>query len=73
MGCSINNYSQFDRKSYFYPDLPLGYQITQLYRPLNTDGQVTFFIDQYNTTRTIRIQQAHLETDTGKTIHHDHI
>lgn len=73
LGCSINNYSQFDRKSYFYPDLPLGYQITQLYRPLNTDGQVTFFIDQYNTTRTIRIQQAHLETDTGKTIHHDHI
>jgi aspartyl-tRNA(Asn)/glutamyl-tRNA(Gln) amidotransferase subunit B len=49
----------------------MGYQITQLYHPLNTDGEVTFFIDQYTTTRTVRIQQAHVETDTGKTIHNE--
>jgi aspartyl-tRNA(Asn)/glutamyl-tRNA(Gln) amidotransferase subunit B len=67
--CKINETSRFDRKSYFYPDLPMGYQITQLYHPTNTQGQVSFFLDNYTNERTIHIQDAHMENDTGKMIH----
>ena len=67
--CKINEISTFDRKSYFYPDLPMGYQITQLYHPTNTEGQVTFFLDNYTNEKTIHIQDAHMECDTGKMIH----
>jgi aspartyl/glutamyl-tRNA(asn/gln) amidotransferase subunit B len=47
LNCRFNTCSRFDRKSYFYPDLPMGYQITQLYSPINVDGQVAFFLDNY--------------------------
>ncbi|MCX6824301.1 MAG: Asp-tRNA(Asn)/Glu-tRNA(Gln) amidotransferase subunit GatB [candidate division SR1 bacterium] len=67
--CKINEISTFDRKSYFYPDLPMGYQITQLYHPTNTQGQVSFFLDNYTDERTVNIQDAHMENDTGKMIH----
>ena len=67
--CKINEISTFDRKSYFYPDLPMGYQITQLYHPTNTQGQVSFFLDNYTNERTVHIQDAHMENDTGKMIH----
>jgi len=67
--CKINEISTFDRKSYFYPDLPMGYQITQLYHPTNTQGQVSFFLDNYTNEKTINIQDAHMENDTGKMIH----
>lgn len=67
--CKINEISSFDRKSYFYPDLPMGYQITQLYHPTNTKGQVSFFLDNYTDEKTIHIQDAHMENDTGKMIH----
>jgi aspartyl-tRNA(Asn)/glutamyl-tRNA(Gln) amidotransferase subunit B len=67
--CKINEYSSFDRKSYFYPDLPMGYQITQLYHPTNTQGHVSFFLDNYTTKKTIHIQDAHMECDTAKMIH----
>lgn len=67
--CIINEISTFDRKSYFYPDLPMGYQITQLYHPTNTQGQVSFFLDNYTTEKTIHLQDAHMENDTGKMIH----
>ena len=67
--CKINEFSTFDRKSYFYPDLPMGYQITQLYHPTNTQGQVSFFLDNYTNEKTIHIQDAHMENDTGKMIH----
>ena len=69
LNCTINEISTFDRKSYFYPDLPMGYQITQLYHPTNTEGQVSFFLDNYTNEKTIHIQDAHMENDTGKMIH----
>jgi aspartyl-tRNA(Asn)/glutamyl-tRNA(Gln) amidotransferase subunit B len=70
LNCEINTVSQFDRKSYFYPDLPMGYQITQLYKPTNINGQLSFFIDNnYSIERTIHIQDAHMESDTWKMIH----
>ena len=67
--CKINETSTFDRKSYFYPDLPMGYQITQLYHPTNTEGTVNFFLDNYTTEKTVHLQDAHMECDTGKMIH----
>ncbi len=70
LNCKINQPSTFDRKSYFYPDLPMGYQITQLYHPTNIDGEVTFYIDdEYKIEKTIWIRDAHIETDTAKMIH----
>jgi len=69
LDCDVNEISMFDRKSYFYPDLPMGYQITQLHKPTNTDGNVNFFIDSYQKKMSVRIQQAHIEADAGKTIH----
>ncbi len=47
----------------------MGYQITQLTRPLNVDGKIHFFMSDISTEKTIRIQQAHIECDAGKTIH----
>jgi aspartyl-tRNA(Asn)/glutamyl-tRNA(Gln) amidotransferase subunit B len=68
LGCDVQHYSSFDRKSYFYPDLPMGYQITQQHAPTNIDGSVTFFVDKaFTTTKKITIRDAHIETDTGKT------
>jgi len=69
LNCQINPISQFDRKSYFYPDLPMGYQITQLYNPTNVKGQMKFFLDNYNQEKSIQIIDAHMECDTGKMIH----
>lgn len=67
--CKINKISKFDRKSYFYPDLPMGYQITQLYQPTNVEGKVKFFLDNYTDEKMIHILDAHMESDTGKMIH----
>ena len=67
--CKVNEYSQFDRKSYFYPDLPMGYQITQLYKPTNVEGQVSFFLNNYTQEKTVHILDAHMENDTAKMIH----
>ncbi len=70
--CDVPEISFFDRKSYFYPDLPMGYQITQLLQPTNVDGEVSFFVDkEYEESRVVRISDAHIETDTGKSIHSD--
>ncbi len=69
LNCTINKKSSFDRKSYFYPDLPMGYQITQLYKPTNTNWSVDFYIDNYRQKKTIKILDAHLESDTAKMIH----
>jgi aspartyl-tRNA(Asn)/glutamyl-tRNA(Gln) amidotransferase subunit B len=67
LGCHINRTSAFDRKSYFYPDLPNAYQITQYFSPIATDGVVE--IETANGKKNIRIQQIHMEEDAGKLIH----
>ena len=69
LNCTINPVSTFDRKSYFYPDLPMGYQITQLYHPTNTNGTVSFFLNNFTEQKTVHILDAHMECDTAKMIH----
>lgn len=64
----INLYSAFDRKNYFYPDLPQGYQISQLYHPIVGEGEVLVELGD-GTARTVRIERIHLEQDAGKSIH----
>ncbi|USN54408.1 MAG: hypothetical protein H6765_07735 [Candidatus Peribacteria bacterium] len=62
----------FDRKSYFYPDLPLGYQITQQWKPTCIDGEVACWVDpEFSVQKLIRIRDAHIETDTGKSVSQD--
>jgi len=63
----INQTSIFDRKNYFYPDLPKGYQITQMDLPIVLGGSIEITID--NSVKTINITRAHLEEDAGKSIH----
>ena len=68
LNCSINEYNRFDRKNYFYPDLPKAYQISQLYLPFAQNG----FVDiktKSGTRRRIRIHEIHMEEDAGKLIH----
>jgi len=63
LGCSINNETFFERKNYFYPDLAKSYQLTQLQKPFAINGKIT--IDDHE----IRINRAHMEEDTGKSVH----
>ncbi len=67
----INKHSRFDRKNYFYPDLPQGYQISQLFHPIVGEGEVLVERpdDKDGTTFTVRIERLHLEQDAGKSIH----
>lgn len=66
--CTIREVSHFDRKSYFYPDLPMGYQITQQWQPTCVDGEVHFRVDkEFTILKTVNIRDAHIETDTWKT------
>lgn len=66
--CNIQEWSSFDRKSYFYPDLPSGYQITQYFKPTMIDGMFDCFIDnEFSISKSIRIRDAHMEVDTAKT------
>lgn len=66
MNCEINSYSRFDRKHYFYPDSPKGYQITQFYHPIIGAG----YVELPSGTK-VRIEHAHLEGDAGKLTHFD--
>ncbi|GAB1364110.1 Asp-tRNA(Asn)/Glu-tRNA(Gln) amidotransferase subunit GatB [Rhodobacter sp.] len=70
---AINLTSAFDRKNYFYPDLPQGYQISQLYHPIVGEGEVIVEMppgpDGERTARRVRIERIHLEQDAGKSIH----
>ena len=64
----INLYSAFDRKNYFYPDLPQGYQISQLYHPIVGEGEVLVDMEP-GIARVVRIERIHLEQDAGKSVH----
>jgi len=67
LGTPPQKYSAFDRKHYFYPDLPLGYQITQFEHPIVRGGSVAITVD--GLAKTVRIHEAHLEADAGKSTH----
>jgi len=64
----INLYSAFDRKNYFYPDLPQGYQISQLYHPIVGEGEILVNLDA-GIARNVRVERIHLEQDAGKSVH----
>lgn len=66
MNCKINQYSRFDRKHYFYPDSPKGFQITQFYHPIIGEGWV-----ELPSGNKVRIEHAHLEGDAAKLTHFD--
>ena len=66
MNCKINQYSRFDRKHYFYPDSPKGFQITQFYHPIIGEG----YVELPSGTK-IRVEHAHLEGDAAKLTHFD--
>ena len=68
LNAEINLYSVFDRKNYFYPDLPPGYQISQFTQPIVGRGEIEIELDD-GTTRTIGITRLHLEQDAGKSLH----
>ena len=64
----INLTSVFDRKNYFYPDLPQGYQISQLYHPIVGEGVISIDLED-GSSRNIGVERIHLEQDAGKSIH----
>jgi aspartyl-tRNA(Asn)/glutamyl-tRNA(Gln) amidotransferase subunit B len=67
MGCTVNSFSRFARKNYFYPDLPKGYQISQYDQPLAEHGELEITVD--GTRKLIGVTRVHMEDDAGKSIH----
>ena len=75
INAEINAWSRFDRKNYFYADLPQGYQISQLYHPIVGEGAIEISLDDKNpdaATKTIGIERIHVEQDAGKLMHDQH-
>src|ERR1700752_3639748 len=70
----INRWSRFDRKNYFYADLPQGYQISQLYHPLVGEGEIEILADEKDesSAKRIGIERIHVEQDAGKLMHDQH-
>lgn len=68
IGAQLNDLSYFERKNYFYPDLPKGYQISQFQRPILSDGHLKIQFGKENSKK-VHITRAHLEEDAGKSIH----
>jgi aspartyl-tRNA(Asn)/glutamyl-tRNA(Gln) amidotransferase subunit B len=70
----INRWSRFDRKNYFYADLPQGYQISQLYHPLVGEGEVEILTDEKDegSAKRVGIERIHVEQDAGKLMHDQH-
>lgn len=68
LNCRINKESTFDRKNYFYLDLPKGYQITQFYKPIGENGYL-IIEDSERKEKRVRIKRLHIEEDAGKLIH----
>ncbi|HEX5503373.1 MAG TPA: Asp-tRNA(Asn)/Glu-tRNA(Gln) amidotransferase subunit GatB [Thermomicrobiales bacterium] len=66
-GCTVPPYNKFDRKNYFYPDLPKGYQISQYDLPLAVEGALDFALD--GAPRRVGITRVHMEEDTGRLLH----
>jgi aspartyl-tRNA(Asn)/glutamyl-tRNA(Gln) amidotransferase subunit B len=71
IGAQINPWSRFDRKNYFYADLPQGYQISQFQYPVVGEGVVTLDMDD-GTQKSVGIERIHLEQDAGKSLHDQH-
>lgn len=67
LGCAITRQTKFDRKNYFYPDLPKAYQVSQLYLPICRNGRVE--IDTHGAKKSIGIHEIHMEEDAGKLTH----
>lgn len=65
--CEISRYTAFDKKNYYYPDLPAGYQITQMFHPICKNGYVDVSTNAGE--KRIRIKQMHIEEDAGKLVH----
>ena len=65
--CEITQYNKFDRKNYFYPDLPKAYQVSQLYLPICQNGHIDIEVNGIK--KAIRIKEIHMEEDAGKLIH----
>ncbi|MEA3032145.1 MAG: aspartyl-tRNA(Asn)/glutamyl-tRNA(Gln) amidotransferase subunit [Sphingomonadales bacterium] len=70
----INPWSRFDRKNYFYADLPQGYQISQLYHPIVGEGEIEVLLDEKDegSAKRVGIERIHLEQDAGKLMHDQH-
>ncbi|WP_375317984.1 Asp-tRNA(Asn)/Glu-tRNA(Gln) amidotransferase subunit GatB [Spiroplasma endosymbiont of Virgichneumon dumeticola] len=68
LNMNIDTLVRFDRKSYFYPDLPKGYQITQFYHPIGRNGYLKILVDEQPFT--VEFERLHIEEDTAKQIHH---
>ncbi|WP_206241570.1 Asp-tRNA(Asn)/Glu-tRNA(Gln) amidotransferase subunit GatB [Novosphingobium terrae] len=75
IGAQINKWSRFDRKNYFYADLPQGYQISQLYHPIVGEGEIEITLDEKNpetSKKVIGVERIHVEQDAGKLMHDQH-
>ena len=71
LNAKINKFSIFDRKNYFYPDLPQGYQISQFEQPIVGEGKVLIDLEK-GVEKEVRIERLHLEQDAGKSMHDQH-